>query len=136
MNLILDDLPYITPNGFEISTDFRNAIRFEILMQDNTIEQQLKMSLALNLFYKDIPSDIVLALNDIVWFYTAIDEREVNNSKKIARKESIKEIYSFEYDSEYIFSAFLDQYNIDLNSIDYLHWWKFKALFKRTKRRL
>lgn len=23
----------------------------------------------------------------------------------------------------------MEQYNIDLNSIKYLHWWKFKALF-------
>ncbi|WP_042265038.1 Gp15 family bacteriophage protein, partial [Clostridium butyricum] len=43
------------------------------------------------------------------------------------------DIYSFKYDDEYIYSAFLDQYNIDLQDIDYLHWWKFKAMFKSLK---
>ena len=27
----------------------------------------------------------------------------------------------------------MDQYSIDLNSIKYLHWWKFKAMFKSLK---
>ena len=29
-----------------------------------------------------------------------------------------------------IFSAFWHDYKIDLNEIDYLHWFKFKALFE------
>ena len=36
-------------------------------------------------------------------------------------------------DDKYIYSAFKEQYNIDLNSIKYLHWWKFKALLKSLK---
>lgn len=28
-----------------------------------------------------------------------------------------------------IYTAFLSYYQIDLNSIEYLHWWKFKQLF-------
>ena len=34
------------------------------------------------------------------------------------------------YDDDYIYSAFLSQYNIDLQDIKHLHWWKFKAMFK------
>ena len=44
-----------------------------------------------------------------------------------------KQIFSFEYDAKYIYSAFLDQYGIDLNEIDQLHWFKFKSLFEGLK---
>ena len=27
----------------------------------------------------------------------------------------------------------MDQYSIDLQDIEYLHWWKFKAMFKSLK---
>lgn len=40
-----------------------------------------------------------------------------------------KQAFDFEKDSEYIFSAFLDSYGIDLSTAR-LHWWRFKALFK------
>ena len=32
-----------------------------------------------------------------------------------------------------IYTAFLDQYRLDLNDIDYLHWFKFKAMFEGLK---
>ncbi|MCH5192921.1 MAG: hypothetical protein J1F11_03095 [Oscillospiraceae bacterium] len=38
-------------------------------------------------------------------------------------------IYSFRYDADYIYSAFLEIYGINLVSIPYLHWWEFRALF-------
>ena len=48
-----------------------------------------------------------------------------NNSKK--------KIYSYEHDADLIYTAFLDQYRLDLNDIDYLHWFKFKAMFEGLK---
>lgn len=42
------------------------------------------------------------------------------------------QIYSYEYDDEYIFSAFWQEYRIDLTR-DRVHWWKFKALLKSLK---
>ena len=66
MNILLDKLPQITPNGYKINTDFRNGIRFELLMQDNTIEDRLKLTIALNIFYDEIPHDVEKALDDII----------------------------------------------------------------------
>ena len=37
-------------------------------------------------------------------------------------------MFSFEHDSDMIYSAFYQQYNIDLSSAK-MHWWQFKALF-------
>ena len=49
------------------------------------------------------------------------------------KQQRKKQIFSYEYDAKYIYSAFLDQYGLDLNEIDYLHWFKFKALFEGLK---
>ena len=63
----------------------------------------------------------------MLWFYSC-NENKQNENKKTDNKKG-KQIYSYEFDDEHIYSAFMEQYKIDLNSIKYLHWWKFKALF-------
>ena len=40
-----------------------------------------------------------------------------------------KPLFSFSVDYPYILSGFLRDYGIDLETVDYLHWWKFRALF-------
>lgn len=129
-NVLLDRLPQYTPNGFKIRTDFRESIKFELLMQDNKITEKEKIMLTLKLYYYDISKikDIKLAIDEILWFYRC--GKEIQEQKKSKKEEArIKQIYSYEFDDEYIYGAFIEQYKINLNSIKYLHWWKFKALF-------
>ena len=129
-NLILNRLPQYTPSRLKIRTDFRESIKFELLMQDNKLNEEEKVKLALNLYYNlnDI-TDIKKAVEDIIWFYKG-GKKEIENVDKEVKKSNSKEkqIYSYEFDAEYIYSAFMEQYNIDLNNIKYLHWWKFKTL--------
>lgn len=129
-NILLDKLPQYTKIGLKLRTNFRESIKFELLMQDNKIDEQTKIIQALRLYYYDISkiTDIKQATNDILWFY-ACGKKEINvdNNKK-ENTDNNKQIYSYEFDDEYIYSAFMEQYKIDLNSIEYLHWWKFKAL--------
>ena len=129
-NILLDKLPQYTKNGLKLRTDFRESIKFELLMQDNKIDEQTKILQTLKLYYYDISkiTDIKQAINDILWFY-ACGKKEINvdNNEK-GKTDNNKQIYSYEFDDEYIYSAFMEQYKIDLNSIKYLHWWKFKAL--------
>lgn len=131
-NLILNKLPQYTPSKLKIRTDFRETIKFELLMQDKTINENDKIKMALNLYYYNPHEieDIKKAIEDILWFYKGGKQdkkRNVDNEKDDNSKQ--KQIYSYEFDAEYIYSAFMEQYKIDLNSIKYLHWWKFKALF-------
>lgn len=130
-NILLDRLPQSTQAG-KIRTDFRESIKFELLMQDRKITEKEKIMLALKLYYYDVSKikDLKLAINEMLWFYRCgkeikEQERSVYNEKEIKTKQ----IYSYEFDDEYIYSAFMEQYRIDLNSIKYMHWWKFKALF-------
>lgn len=128
-NLLINKLPQHTDSGLRIRTDFRESIKFELLMQDRTISDDKKIRMVLNLYYyrPEQIKDFKKALEEIVWFYKCGDQIEAKNSKEKEGKK--KQIYSYEFDAEYIYSAFMQQYKIDLNSIKYLHWWKFKALF-------
>lgn len=131
-NIILGRLPTKTPNKMRIRTDFRESIKFELLMQDNSISDTDKIKLALNLYYYEPEKiqDVKKAIKDILWFYKCGKEDKnvdsENEENNVSNKQ--KQIYSYEFDAEYIYSAFMEQYKIDLNSIKYLHWWKFKAL--------
>ena len=47
----------------------------------------------------------------------------------IGGETSEKELFSFRIDYPYILSGFLRDYGIDLDTVKYLHWWKFRMLF-------
>lgn len=135
MNLLVDVLPtsvMIDDTEYPVNPDFRTFILFELLMEDDTFEEHEKIAMALELFYEEIPKDIDKAMEELLWFY--------RGGKEYSKKHTMntEPMYSYEYDDEYIYSAFLQQYNIDLqnyegyrnNQNNYLHWWRFLALFK------
>jgi hypothetical protein len=132
MNLLYEELP--TKYGdLIINTDFRNCIRFELIMQDRTIEDKEKLMASLVMFYKNEDGNLekaiaqpLLASEGILWFYRCGKEE-----KKVCpeKAKKIKQIYSYEFDNDYIFSAFYEQYGINLNTVK-MHWFEFKALFQ------
>lgn len=131
MNLLLDKLPtsvIIDGKEYEFNTDFRAAIRFELLLFDTELSDEDKAWRAIELFYTEIPENIQEAFNRINWFYCGIQDL---GEKSAVGKQEIG--YSLATDSEYIYAAFLDQYGIDLQRINYMHWWTFKSLFKSLK---
>lgn len=131
MSLLTDIAPesvMIDGTRYEIDADFRNCIKFEELLRDPDLNNEEKFVLALNLFYPKIPENAQAAFEKILWFYSANAQVE-----KSAGTPSRKKIYSLNHDADYIFAAFLADYGIDLNSISYLHWWKFLALFAGLK---
>ena len=133
INILLDRLPQYTQDGHRIRTDFRESIKFELLMQDNNIDEKDKVEQALRLYYYDLSkiTDIKKSIDEIVWFYACGRNKKVDNKTENNNNKEKKQIYSYEFDAEYIYSAFLQQYKIDLNSIRYMHWWKFKALMEK-----
>lgn len=134
MNILVDLLPIaveIDNKNYEINSDFRTSILFELLMQDSSIGAEDKIITALELYYPVIPENINEAIEQMLWFYRC--GKEITSSKGNGKGKSVTQIYSFEHDDDYIYAAFMDQYNIDLQDIEYLHWWKFKAMFKSLK---
>lgn len=101
------------------------------MIQDNDIGSNEKIVQALELYYPVIPENLQGAVEKIIWFYEC--GKEVQKGKSGEGSTKAKQIYSFEYDDEYIYAAFLNQYGIDLQEVEDLHWWKFKAMFKSLK---
>lgn len=135
MNLLIDLVPQtveIEGEDYEINSNFRTSILFELLMQDNSISEEDKIIQALELYYTKLPKDLNKAIEGMLWFYRCgKDEIESKTKNKGTGKST--QIYSYDYDDDYIYSAFLDQYRVDLQDIEDLHWWKFKAMFKSLK---
>lgn len=133
MNILVDKLP-TEYKGLKVNTNFRSFILFELLMQDRDFSNEEKISLALNLFFENeefkTTNEVKKAIDGILWIYSLGKSEENNTSKNEVKEKKQKNIYSYEHDANLIYSAFLSQYNIDLNEIDYLHWWKFKSLFE------
>lgn len=133
MGILASKLPTsVLVNGVEypIRSNFRTMIKFEQLMQEPEVDDQDKVWMALRLFYPEIPEDTEQAVEQLLWFYRC-DKKENLYEKKTKRRKAKRtdRIYDFEHDDDYIYAAFMAQYKLDLQKIEYLHWWKFRAMF-------
>lgn len=134
MNILIDLLPSsVKINGteYDINSDFRTSVLFSLLMEDDSLNEEEKVLQALNLYYPVVPDNSEEAIEQIKWFYSCGKlDNPIGNKKARA---SSKKVFDFEVDANYIYSAFMSQYNIDLQDIEQLHWWKFKALLEGLK---
>ncbi len=131
-NMLVDCLPEtieIEGTEYEIETNFRTYILFELMMQDTELSDVEKAMRGLELVYQKIPENLNSAVDRLLWFYSC-GKQWREKAGEVEGVSEIQRIYSFEYDDDYIYSAFLTQYHIDLQDIEYLHWWKFKALMR------
>lgn len=103
---------------YSINPDFKTALRVLATLDEDTPYVK-KLVFILKSFYNELPPTLDKALEGIKSFYGV---KEVNEGY-------FKPIFSFEKDSEYIFSAFYSCYKIDLSQ-ENMHWDIFKALFK------
>ena len=133
MNLLIDEVPttvIIDDVEFEINSDFRISMMFELLINDPELSERERLYQALILYYPIIPSNLEAAVDKIMWFYKCgkEEQEENNNTNKSSGKKTVKKIYDYEHDSEIIFASFMKSYGINLQR-DNLHWWEFKSLF-------
>ena len=135
MNMFYN-LPYfvkIKNKKYAIRTDYRIFAKYEEEMQDRNEENRKKaIAKVLRRFYPaflEIIKNNLLeeAIDKFIWFYECgrKNYHKVKSGKGTKREEK----YSFNYDDEYIYSAFYEKYRIDLSK-SYVHWWKFQALLK------
>lgn len=132
-NILTDDLPKtvtVDEREYEIRWWFRSMVKLAILLQDNDLEESHKRALALNMFYPIIPDNIQEAERQLYQFYTGDKPQnpaQIRMNKKHAGKPPV---FSYEHDDEYVFAAFLQQYGINLNTVEGLHWYEFRAMFR------
>lgn len=134
MNLLYEVLPAVYEYGgkqYEIRTDFRDWIRFELLFTDRDVPMRDKKKALLRIIFPIVPPDPNL-WEFILWFYQCGKEAHATKSgdSKSVKAKKQAAVYSFEHDDGYIYAAFMDVYGLDLTELEYLHWWKFKSLFR------
>lgn len=133
MNMLLDELPtevVIDGVQYDLNYDFRISVMFEMLMFDDSVDDVEKLKKALVLYYGNhIPSNIEEAVEKIMWFYQCGKERSAKKKRRRKKAASNDRYYDFDFDDAYIYSAFLQQYGVDLQDEE-IHWWKFNAMFK------
>lgn len=122
-NVLLEELPN-TWNGYPIDCDFRNGIRIMKCLQDEEFEQKDRIICALELLFCDERKrpNLKQAQEGLAWFMS-----EYNHDRKRKKSGEVK-AYDFDIDQWRIYSAFLNQYGIDLNTAN-MHWFVFMGLF-------
>ena len=133
MNILYEKFPecvLVHGVAYPIETDFREWIRFSELVEDDELPWQIKVRLMLRWYREEVPDDLesaVYALGDFLAarkLYLSADEEEESEENK-----KVKPAFSFQDDAGCIYSAFVDCYGIDLQTVPYMHWWNFKTLF-------
>jgi hypothetical protein len=117
-NKSLPDTIKVNGKDFFINTDFRLWLKFGEMINDNR-------PLSDYLFLIKEGEDIPLAnfFPQLVEFYS-----NPNLTPKDTNNTSRDKIIDYIEDGEYIVASFMQDYRIDLTSVD-MHWHMFKALF-------
>lgn len=125
MNYLLEKMPQavmIDGRAVPINTDFRVCLKAIQALEDERLMEHEKLTVLLTLLYPEQPKDTALAIKQGLKFLNLGEETDTAKLKQ-------QQVYSLTKDSAYIYTAFKSTFNIDLNSVEYLHWWKFRSLF-------
>lgn len=132
MNFFYEEFPksvIVGGRDVEIITDFREYIRLIDMLADKNFNKKQKVQMISQYFLEDIiiTPEAICALKDFAIMKT---DNEINGiEQQNDDRPRKKNLYSFTYDYPYILSAFMRDYHIDLETVRYLHWWKFRMLF-------
>lgn len=128
MNILTDLLPTaveIEDTVYELDTDFRTCLTIIMAFEDLELTDYEKQMVMLDLLYKEIPENIKEACRLAVKFLDCGEDPEAKESSD----DNAGRLYSFNQDAKYIYSAIKQSHGVDLETIDYLHWWKFSYMF-------
>lgn len=115
---------------FAINTDYRIFIEFEEGMQGKDVNSAVLKALVS--FYPAFSlieerGLINEAIDKFVWFYCCGKEHIPKETKK-QKQANIGQVFSYKHDSDLIWAAFWMYGRVDISK-QYVHWWKFKAIW-------
>lgn len=138
MNLFYEKYPTtVSVNGKEVPiiTDFREYVRLIDMLKSEGLDDSEKMEFILQ-YFREPPEDIEIAVDALAEFMAM---EELNNPDTTVWADAVqeerggggpqKDVFSFQIDYPFIFSAFLQDYGINIHAIPYMHWWEFRMLF-------
>lgn len=124
MNLLLENGLPQEIDGVPIYADFRNMVRFEQILCDDSLSATEKATLGLaQLFARLPPGGAQQATEKLLWFYSC---GEIPTCKPQTARAA--RAYDFDKDAKYIYAGFYAAYGIALTTVPFLHWWEFMAL--------
>lgn len=128
MNPLLSHFPTALSVGgavYPIDADFRTCLRILLAFEDDALLPFEKQAVMLRLLYKERPpDDMPEACRKAVLF---LDCGEMPSESEGGA--SGQRFYSFAKDAKYIYSAIRQTHGVDLETVDFLHWWKFCYMF-------
>ena len=128
MNILTEGLSntiQIGENTYNIKTDFRTWIKFSQIAFNggSDIISFAKMIVLVFPDGEKCPPLNIETMRAMMEFYSP-DDKPKDSSKPSPQKKQ----FDYNHDAGLIYAAFVQQYGIDLATID-MHWWLFKALF-------
>lgn len=128
-NILTDPLPEsvdVDGTSYPIHTNFKDWISFFLLHEDRELTDVEKITVSMNWYRETVPANRTAA-------YLALQEfAACENLPKSKRKPSgagAAPVFSYLYDSAYLFADFWRYYQIHLQGTS-LHWFAFTALFE------
>lgn len=113
-----------------IITDFREYIRLLDMLKCDELSNLQKQIILGEYFLNEIPVDeeAISALTAFVAMETC-DPSNNGDEENGEQEAPQKNLFSYVIDYPFILAGFLRDYGIDLERVEYLHWWKFRMLF-------
>ena len=126
-NVLLDPLPtdWESPDGhvYPLDTDFRIGIQLCLVQDDIELSEREKIIQMQKLLFVGYVPPNPKEVEECLKFF--LNGWHHDNS---GRKKEKKRLMDFDIDQWRIYSAFLAQYHIDLNTVPYMHFWMFMGL--------
>jgi len=137
INLLYDGFPdTIQADGltYPVRTDFRVWLRFaDILTDRKHLTKQDAVTALMSVFARPVMYFSENLIDSIFDFYHAdlLDYHpdDDEDDEPPPPKQERPPVFDWKIDARYILGDFRYFYQLDLISVEYLHWFKFKALF-------
>lgn len=131
MNILVDKFPtkcIIDGKTYTFNTDYRNCLKIMFALQDDDLTVNEQFLIMLKRLFVEVPDNIEKAVQAAISFLNCSFEKK-NNEDKASEQFTDTCLFSWQKDAKYIYSAIKQAHGIDLEDVEYLHWWKFVYLF-------
>lgn len=120
--ILTDKFPTaVRVNGevYEVNTDFRVGLKIMQAFEDPKLASYEKQGIMVALLFQKKPTDFCAATAAAIKFLDGGRQKTESSTGRV---------FSFTKDADFIYSAFLQTYGIDLQTAS-LHWWAFTRMF-------
>jgi len=122
-------------DAYNINADFRNILRILALLKNREMNELERVAEMCLLFFRDerilkkvLPDMFISAF--VGFLHPAEPEKDngyVDDTGGRGDGEDGRR-FCYDFDAEEIYAGFLSEYGMDLFEVEFLHWYKFKAL--------